>query len=876
MRVRGGARRALALLVIWSSALGGSLVPLAAASTAGAAPAGAAAAGPQWAQAADRVPVVLVHGIRSPAETWGSPDGDGLLGRLVRLGYRPGRTLFWSEAGPWRDPVRAAHTELAPLLRRAAAAAGTQAVDVVAHSSGALLLQHLLRSEPPAPGAAGAGGPGPGALPRVRQVILVAPFSAGHDGAALAREAALRAALLDWHRQQGAGRNTGVPLPRGGLELLDAFDEAEFVTARAYHFYEPAYHRFVREGWFLRPPDDPQPSPDFWRWLEDRDPDLTAELLSQDPPVAGGPPEWGAGTDLTRAYYERAALDAARVVYHSLRPVGEVLWEEWQADIDDDFSDGWLAALARFLGRRLARLLAAYAPPWLEHGRDAALNALFSGSTGVSPLSAPVRRLQPLDDNLWLQAVRLPGGWGGRPQGPRVVAIGGRLTGPLAALLPDPADLGAGAALPWAGDVDDLAHTVGAWWGVDAGALPRHRAALDRVVEELGRWDRAPTVAVAGATPTRRVIHAATAEPSYLRPVAAGPGPGDRTARWSITLKPEAGFLGAWAVDPSTGRRVAGLVRSEAPGEPITLVAPAGALVGVRLLPPGQGDGPSPAAGSRVPVRVTVAPLTPDPAGVPPVGAGPVDGGAPAAGGPGQAGSDPGGPPAPPAPAPESLPAGPDPDPGPANGGGHLGGDYEGLPLIRVVLRSRLTTDKRERREHHGRWTWDFGDGHGFVDDDAGSVVSEVGHRFRRPGTYTVTARAESNQGRTIRTLTWQVDVPQGDEGVLHAFRAESIYEPQVALDLQGPVEWVAGRPAVFALEAAVQAPPHAEVVEVRHYPAERFAVLWERPGDGFVVRGAVWVKVRYTFPEGRRFTVQNIYTVERTVDVLALGSDGR
>ncbi|HEX6989753.1 MAG TPA: hypothetical protein VF282_09845, partial [Bacillota bacterium] len=465
--MRACRRVALALLIVWLAV-----------------PAGGVFAEPQPAPAPGRVPVVLVHGIRAAAETWGPPGGDGLLGRLMRLGYRPGDTLFRSEAGAWRDPVTAARDELAPLLRRAAAAAGTTAVDIVADTSGALLVQHLLHAVDHAlPWAVG--------LPAVRQVVLIAPFSGGHDGAALAREAAFRTALLQWHWRGGIPRNSGPPQPDSGLDFRAGFDEEAFVIARAHGFYEPAYHAFVREAWFLRPPDDPSPSPAFWEWLRDWDEDLAAALLSQRAPVPGGPPDWPAGTDLARAVYERAAFEAARLVYHSLRPVGEVLVEDWLDDVDPEVSDGWLAALVRFLGRRLAHVLAAYAPAWLEHGRDAALDFLFHGAAGASPLTTPVRRLQPLADNLWLQAVRLPGGWGGRPNGPRVVSIGGRLTGPLGFLLPAAGTLGADPTLPWAPDVDDAVHTVTGWWGVDAGALARHAEAIERVVEELGRWEQA-------------------------------------------------------------------------------------------------------------------------------------------------------------------------------------------------------------------------------------------------------------------------------------------------------------------------------------------------------------------------------------------------
>lgn len=199
----------------------------------------------------------------------------------------------------------------------------------------------------------------------------------------------------------------------------------------------------------------------------------------------------------------------------------------------------------------------------------------------------------------------------------------------------------------------------------------------------------------------------------------------------------------------------------------------------------------------------------------------------------------------------------------------------ENLPLIRVILHSRRTTAWEERRERHERWLWSFGDGTTLIDDDPDHLTSRVNHLFSAPGVYTVSATSYSNYGRELRRQAWDIVVAEGDAPTVRQFTAVSIAEPDVSLQLHGPQEWIVGRPATFDVRADIVAPEFGEIVEQRIDPGTRFGVLWERPGHDFVVRAALLVKVRYTFPDGGRLTVQNVYVVDRSVDVLAIGSPG-
>src|SRR5690606_15634389 len=99
--------------------------------------------------------------------------------------------------------------------------------------------------------------------------------------------------------------------------------------------------------------------------------------------------------------------------------------------------------------------------------------------------------------------------------------------------------------------------------------------------------------------------------------------------------------------------------------------------------------------------------------------------------------------------------------------------------------------------------------------------------------------------------------------------------KPLVQLQLEGPKEWVVGRPAIFSLSAHVTLPPDMQIVDYQFDPAPTFAVIWERPGKEFEVVGALRLRVRYTGQDFPGFVMEHVYTRRRTVNVLGIGSDG-
>ncbi|HEY8450615.1 MAG TPA: hypothetical protein VIL95_09060 [Bacillota bacterium] len=622
------------------------------------------------------VPVILVHGFQEAGPTWGlPPHRSGLYDHLRRLGYRPGRTLFWSTAPVWRDPIEAARQHLIPLLERIGRQTGARQVDLVVHGSGALdllALQADLRGNPPLARR----------LPVIRRVVAIAPLWRGHDGARIARQTAFQIALLNWHRTQGLGRNVELSDHPPELEpgATPFRSELDYVLKRAYTVYEPLYHAFLRQAWFVHPSGpgtvpDALPAPSFWDWLDRSQPGRSERWLSETAPAPAARPDWPAGADLSRAEYEVAALAAARFAYRSLQPVADVALEGWERDLD--LGGDLREALGRFLARRVWHVLTRMGPVWAEEARDRLLEQLLERSTGVDVLATPLRRLVPLTaaadeglptervTNLWLAAM-LGQPPAGAAQGPELVEVVGRLDGPLAALVRwwlGPTG-GEQADKPALEGVRSWRRVqVRGWWGVDAASLPSHPAAQRVVAETL----LAPLDAGEDAAGT-----------------AASPAP---------------------AANPAT--REAG----------------------------GGTDG-------------TIAQ-----------------------------------------------------------------GDQGELPLIRVVRHSKQTS----------RY--------------AGEAVASGS--------------------------------PAPATG------ADAVPPPQVDLTLSGPVLWIVGRPARFAVSAQIVLPPGAELVEQRYDPGELFEVLWERPGDDFQVTAALVLTVRHRLPDGHTPIRRYVYTVTRTVDVLAIGADG-
>lgn len=194
----------------------------------------------------------------------------------------------------------------------------------------------------------------------------------------------------------------------------------------------------------------------------------------------------------------------------------------------------------------------------------------------------------------------------------------------------------------------------------------------------------------------------------------------------------------------------------------------------------------------------------------------------------------------------------------------------QGVPLIQVVLTTRLTTDKKPDRTYHTRWEWIWGDGT-VSNDDRGEVLGRQTHTYADPGHYQIEAISYSNKGTVLTRKLFAVDITKpGEEMTLEAL---TVQEPTVSLKLDGPEKWITGRPADFKVRAEVMPPPMATKVHVTVYPAQHFQVQWAKPGK-FTVRAAAVVQVTYDV-NGTTVTITDTYLATREVDVATLSLTG-
>ncbi|MBT9259322.1 MAG: hypothetical protein KM310_06155 [Clostridiales bacterium] len=200
-------------------------------------------------------------------------------------------------------------------------------------------------------------------------------------------------------------------------------------------------------------------------------------------------------------------------------------------------------------------------------------------------------------------------------------------------------------------------------------------------------------------------------------------------------------------------------------------------------------------------------------------------------------------------------------------------GEDDGLPLIRVVLRTKETTHWKDDGPVHRVWIWDFGDGTREEAVGGAFAAMEGVHRYRAPGHYVVQAEARDTEDRLIRRVTFEVEVREAGEE--HRFPVVSALRPEVNLELSGPRTWVIQQPATYRLKAVLAPPPFGEVTEVLYDPGEAFKVVWTRPGPGFPVVGAVRVWVTYRFPEGTEYRARHTFLVRQEVEVFAPGLGG-
>lgn len=850
---RGRAGTALAVLFFW---LAGLMVPPAAlmADQAGGWEAGA------------RVPVVLVPGLGGDGQ-WGSLEDRGsLLGALVAAGYRLGRDLFILPAGSNGDNLARAAMDLRQLLLAVGQKTGSTVVDAVTHSNGALTARYY------ADAFTGTGAPS------LRQIIMIGPPSRGSELTDVVRRSAIKERVLGLWDAEGEGSG-----------------EIGFILGLARQIM-PYYRRFLTDGWLLALG---QPS-SFVDWVAGHHEDLAAAFTEPTPPKGPAVPPGpmaavpGFGRDLSTAYYSDAALDTVRYVYEQQRPLYEVAAEEWWTGIRP--AADWRAVVLNWIKDRLARVAGFLLQREGTQLWHRAATATFTKWAGTDPMAPFMRQvvaeeLQPaaagglgrrIPANVWLRKWN-DGYAGARTRSPRLVYIAGSvLSSSAAAATGLPEGDGAvafQAALLPAGP-DDSWHGVTGWPGGHHWGLLRDPGVHRHVLAALGWGTGAAAAGQVGPDSPSAQAAAHAAAPTYVQiagePVgtiivaAGGAGRPGETALDSPAGVPaqDLSMAGLWAwllsVDPSGAARRLDIgfvpVGTHEAIDLTTLDLPAGGrlFIGIRAhgggeprwQPPATMDGLM--AGGTVPVTVTWQPKGDQEEG-PAVPVSPADH---------QLGAEP--------PDPETLPGqwpetAPDPEPAGSR------------PVVQVIRRSHRITKYHERERHHQRWEWDMGDGTAFQVEGADKAIYTHDHIFAGPGDYRVTARSLAPDGTVLRQLSWDVSVSPEAAAAFEefSFTAHGPQAPGITAHIEGPGTWITGRPATFRVSAQVTPPPFGEIVAVNYDPGLVFDVVWARPGKGFIVRAAVLVDVRYTYPDGRRQTWRHVVLTEKEVEILATSLGG-
>lgn len=812
------------------------------------------------------LPVVLVHGFTSGPEVWEAGRDGGLYADLIRHGYRPGVTLFRldyandADADPWSLAGR-----LGQLVDEAARHSPDGRVDIVSFSSGSLVAREYVERLAPAQ--------------RVRTLVMIAPPNRGSFAADSLRVAlfsgALAAGVSKSLAQALAGAVSGAqPDLIAAVERAPGESEVDHVRYLATHVWIPEMAWFVVQERLLPEEERPLSQLPFAEWMRKGRGEVWRALFAAQ---GAGRRDGSAWQGLSEAYELALAFEVADQAVSLAQGLAEA-----RPALPDPLGLGAAAATGLAGGdwRTAAwRAVVAWLQDWaVRAGRALWKPALTAGARWAGAAAAEkawgVAAGSPVLARMVTEEVPLPGA--GDAPGERVAA-----NVALAAANADAARIAPGRATRYVviagqtwnlwgrfarvgandGFVEtsatrvpagplDVRRVVGGAWSAVHVALPGARAVREAVLESLDPFrgaralapGRSERIALSDSRPALlRVgsghVSAEASAPAGWHPVLAWVALDGKTVRplplsegrWDGVLP--AGYLAA-RLQPDDGASGARSGLGQ-----LRIAWDAGAAAGS----PGAGgtgasDTAAPAPGEKR--RKDAAS-----AGAPPEGSSPR--GDPArseAGGPDGALS-------------------PEPD---ASGGA----PSEDLPLIQVVLHSRLTTDKKPRVTRHARWTWSFGDGQTAVDDDASHVVTGVEHVFAAPGTYRITARSLAEDGRVIRELTWTQHVER--PGETHEFHAETIRPPDVALRLEGPQAWIVGRPATFQVRWAVQGGGPIESVEARAYPGERFRVQWARPGNRFSVRAAVTLKIRYRFPDGHTFTAYDTHVTETFVDVYA------
>lgn len=257
---------------------------------------------------AERVPVVLVHGLGSdPEKTW-----DTLIKEFRSAGYERDIDLFvfdYSYVGH-NDFVRLADNEFASFVEDVSAETGSTKIDIVAHSMGGLISRRY---------AANNEG--------VRNLVLVAVPNRGSFLADFWYVTEQKTAEESLRRKEGLYRNVRELDFYAGMATQSFSD---YIAKRSFGLHEPLYHRFVVEDIFFVSPKDRGEAKEYEEWLEINYPDeLYAGEYFLSHLYSGG--EIGVG--LTPLYYEKVAIDTAKYLYRQLLSPSEVLISGFEKDI---------------------------------------------------------------------------------------------------------------------------------------------------------------------------------------------------------------------------------------------------------------------------------------------------------------------------------------------------------------------------------------------------------------------------------------------------------------------------------------------------------------------------------------------------------------
>lgn len=889
-------------------------------------PAATASAAPR----PERVPVVLVHGMRgSGPSTFGQPrnEADDLSGpylALCRAGYEPGTTLFVCDYEPDNtgDFREIARRYLRPAVDEALAASGAPRVDIIARSMGGLVARAYISS--------------PDYRGDVRTLVLIAVPNRGSFLANIVKAVEM-VTLQEQVRQRGAGhrRTLDRPLLPPDSQLVAPFaDEVSYVARQSQDVWEPLFGHYYTSAWLLaeRPGGGRPEPPPFLDWLRRLYPAVYQVLIekAQYPPIrpgyisvqAGGfvPLAPRPGEGLTRAYYELLAIQCAR---HNWFLGMQITPPEVPAPAPKggliERAVAWLqrVLLDHFgsIARRHGQSLGIWA---MEHlvGLDPkarAADCLIEEHTSLSlggpmivaaapetgigePASTLSGQAAPGDPqvvaNYYLKTwnewdalrrtaeQRFGVSADGMPPGVRIVSIAGQIPNLYAGWWQDvnPNDLAVETSSTYLPLEDNdayhllpsLVSTNHVW--ISGGSGKSWRILVDALrsyypVRASYKPKYTPGRSRLALYTRRGQARAETYQPAYLE-----------------LQVPAAGMAGVklcYTPEGAPGHGYAATLRAWAyldlPGSGLYryaldfLPGEKGAMTATLRIPVPQLAGARLLVGTRVESQGSHSEGPPHNSKMHVNWELTYDPQEVALAGSGwgdNTDSAHGGPGTPGSgPQNVTVPAAPST---PQNAALPSVSTSGGLPVIRATHRDKQTVSLKPVIHRHQRWEWDFGDGTTSINSAPGSTSTEVSHTYGTPGTYICTAVSRTADGVELARWEWQAEVGAAQVGVPVSFTASTVGSPDVRLRLDGPASWVTGRAAeyklTYELSAGAGEGVHAQLAYL--YPGPAFEMVWEKPGR-FTVTGALALRLTYRDGGGVR-SVLNVYTVEREVAVYA------